>query len=52
VIARKIILLDFTTASIETLAGHAGVALGLGILYWLITASSRPPTTGHEPARQ
>jgi uncharacterized membrane protein (DUF373 family) len=51
VIARKIILLDFTTATIETLAGHAGVALALGVLYWLITASSRPPTTGQEPAR-
>jgi uncharacterized membrane protein (DUF373 family) len=51
VIARKIILLDFTTASIETLAGHAGVALTLGALYWLIAVSGRTPTTGHEPAR-
>jgi uncharacterized membrane protein (DUF373 family) len=41
VIARKIILLDFKTASIETLAGHAGVALALGALYWLMTASNR-----------
>ena len=40
VIVRKIILLDFKTASIETLAGHAGVALALGLLYWLIVASS------------
>ena len=42
VIARKILLLDFKTASIETLAGHAGVALALGALYWLITVSNRP----------
>jgi uncharacterized membrane protein (DUF373 family) len=41
VIARKIILLDFKTASIEVLAGHAGVALALGALYWLITVSNR-----------
>ena len=41
VIVRKIILLDFKTASIELLAGHAGVALALGALYWLITASNR-----------
>jgi uncharacterized membrane protein (DUF373 family) len=41
VIARKIILLDFKTASIEALAGHAGVALALGALYWLIAVSNR-----------
>ncbi len=43
VIARKIILLDFKTASIETLAAHAGVALALGALYWLIVAANRHP---------
>jgi uncharacterized membrane protein (DUF373 family) len=42
VIARKIILLDFKTESIEALAGHAGVALALGALYWLMTVVSRP----------
>jgi uncharacterized membrane protein (DUF373 family) len=41
VIARKIILLDFKTANIETLAGHAGVALALGALYWLMSVSNR-----------
>lgn len=46
VIARKIILLDFKTASIETLAGHAGVALALGALYWLISATNRHPAAG------
>jgi uncharacterized membrane protein (DUF373 family) len=48
VIARKIILLDFKTASIETLAGHAGVALALGALYWLITVSNRHPVAERE----
>ena len=43
VIARKIILLDFKTASIETLAGHAGVALALGALYWLMMVANRRP---------
>jgi uncharacterized membrane protein (DUF373 family) len=43
VIARKIILLDFKTASIETLAGHASVALALGALYWMITVANRHP---------
>jgi uncharacterized membrane protein (DUF373 family) len=41
VIARKIILLDFKSATIETLAGHAGVALALGALYWMIVVSGR-----------
>lgn len=53
VIARKIILLDFKAASIETLAGHAGVALALGALYWMITVSSRHSAaerSGHEVA--
>jgi uncharacterized membrane protein (DUF373 family) len=45
--ARKIILLDFKTASIETLAGHAGVALALGALYWLIVVANRHPATEH-----
>jgi uncharacterized membrane protein (DUF373 family) len=47
VIARKIILLDFKAASIETLAGHAGVALALGALYWLITISNRRRAANH-----
>jgi uncharacterized membrane protein (DUF373 family) len=40
VITRKIILLDFKEASWESLAGHAGVALALGALYWLMRVSS------------
>lgn len=54
VIARKIIMLDFKTASIEVLAGHAGVALALGALYWLITTTNRQRAAEHAgqpPAR-
>ena len=48
VITRKIILLDFKEASMESLAGHAGVALALGVLYWLMrTSSERPPASQH-----
>ena len=43
VIARKIILLDFKAMSIEMLVAHAGVALALGALYWLMTVSNRHP---------
>lgn len=57
VIARKIILLDFKSSSIEVLAGHAGVALALGVLYWLMGphwqghagAQRREPASGGEP---
>jgi uncharacterized membrane protein (DUF373 family) len=41
VIARKIILLDFKSATFESLAGHAGVALALGALYWLIVSANQ-----------
>ncbi len=41
VIARKIILLDFKTATLENLLGIGGLALALGLLYWLIGAPRR-----------
>jgi uncharacterized membrane protein (DUF373 family) len=41
VIARKLILLDYKTASLEKLAGLGGVALALGILYWLLADGER-----------
>lgn len=44
VIARKVILLDFSTASFETLIGISAVALGFGLLYWLVSARSREST--------
>jgi len=37
VLARKLVLLDYTTASMETLLGLGGLALSLGGLYWLIS---------------
>ena len=40
VIARKVILLDFSTASFEILVGISAIALAFGALYWLIAARS------------
>jgi uncharacterized membrane protein (DUF373 family) len=37
VLARKLVLLDYTAASVETLLGLGGLALSLGGLYWLIS---------------
>ena len=47
VVARKLILLDFKTATLDQLAGIAGVALALGLLYWLIGAASERQDTAH-----
>ena len=38
VIARKVILLDFTTATFEQLIGIGAIALAFGLLFWLISA--------------
>jgi uncharacterized membrane protein (DUF373 family) len=38
VIARKVILLDFTTATFDKLIGIGVIALAFGGLYWLISA--------------
>jgi uncharacterized membrane protein (DUF373 family) len=40
VIARKVILLDFSNTSFEQLLGIGAVALAFGLLYWLINARS------------
>ena len=37
VLARKLVLLDYASASVETLLGLGGLALSLGGLYWLIS---------------
>ena len=37
VLARKLVLLDYAAASMETLLGLGGLALSLGGLYWLIS---------------
>jgi len=36
-LARKLVLLDYAAASVETLLGLGGLALSLGGLYWLIS---------------
>jgi uncharacterized membrane protein (DUF373 family) len=38
VIARKVILLDFATASFEQMIGIGAIALAFGLLFWLINA--------------
>jgi len=44
VIARKVILLDFNTATFEQLIAISGMAVAFGLLYWLMSArsSARP----------
>jgi uncharacterized membrane protein (DUF373 family) len=37
VVARKLILMDFTAADLQTLLGFGGLLLALGGLYWLIS---------------
>ena len=41
VIARKLILLDYAKTSLETLVGLGGLALTLGLLYWLLSHAAR-----------
>ena len=41
VIARKLILLDYKSVKLETLAGFGGLALALGVLYWLLADGER-----------
>lgn len=41
VIARKLILLDYKSAGLETFLGFGALALALGVLYWLIADSDR-----------
>ncbi len=40
VIARKVILLDFSTATFEQFVGIGAIALAFGLLFWLINAQS------------
>jgi uncharacterized membrane protein (DUF373 family) len=37
VIARKLILLDYSTVALQTLLGLGGLAFVLGVLYWLLS---------------
>ena len=43
VIARKVILLDFSTATFEQLIGIGVLALAFGLLFWLISARVDSP---------
>ena len=46
VLARKLVLLDYAAASVETMLGLAGLALSLGGLYWLISDGERRRRSG------
>jgi uncharacterized membrane protein (DUF373 family) len=41
VIARKLILLDYAAANLQTLLGLGGLALTLGMLLWLLSDVER-----------
>jgi uncharacterized membrane protein (DUF373 family) len=43
VIARKVILLDFSAATFEQFVGIGAIALAFGLLFWLINARSAHP---------
>jgi uncharacterized membrane protein (DUF373 family) len=51
VIARKVILLDFSTATFEQLIGISGVAVAFGLLYWLINLRSSDLSPRRETER-
>jgi uncharacterized membrane protein (DUF373 family) len=40
VVARKLILVDFKSATLEQVAAFGGIALALGFLYWLLGAAA------------
>jgi uncharacterized membrane protein (DUF373 family) len=40
VVARKLILVDFKSATLEQIAAFGGIALSLGVLYWLLGAAA------------
>ncbi len=50
VIARKLILLDYAKTGLDTLLGLGGLALSLGVLYWLLSdiERRRPPAVREE----
>jgi uncharacterized membrane protein (DUF373 family) len=51
VIARKVILLDFATASFEQLIGISGIAIAFGVLYWLMSLGGSDLTAGRNSER-
>ena len=52
VIARKLMLMDFTTIEAQTLLGFSGLLLALGGLYWLISNGDRHQPEGSAEARE
>lgn len=52
VIARKLMLMDYSTVEAETLLGFGGLLLALGGLYWLISnGDQHPPKVPQAPER-
>ena len=51
VLARKLVLLDYAAASMETLLGLGGLALSLGGLYWLISNGDQRKRGAGSPAQ-
>jgi uncharacterized membrane protein (DUF373 family) len=53
VIARKLMLLDYTAAEVRTLLGYAALLLALGGLYWLILhADARQHQAASKPEQK
>ena len=51
VVARKLILVDFKSATLEQVGAYGGIALALGVLYWLLgTAADRHQRRGPPPS--
>ncbi|HUK11336.1 MAG TPA: phosphate-starvation-inducible PsiE family protein [Stellaceae bacterium] len=50
VVARKLILTDFTAVDLQTLFGFGGLLLALGGLYWLISDGDRREPATPAPA--
>lgn len=49
VLARKLILMDYKSVRLETLLGLGGLALSLGVLYWLLADGDRPVAAEARP---
>ena len=50
VIARKLMLMDFTAIEAQTMLGFGGLLLALGALYWLLSSSDHNRREASAPA--
>ena len=50
VVTRKLMLMDFTTITAQSLLGFGGLLLALGALYWLICDVDRRRASANAPA--